>query len=211
MVGSQTNKFKATGSECGWGSGRAQGPGDQKDFVVNLEIISASQGVLLERRIVYQGQNSSRNAHGSESGLSSLSKISYSKSFQWSSSPEQLVAPCPPVIPTCLSILATCLQCWFMVLGWVSSLIHFSLFPSMLIRKTAAQCEMEQDLMALTTPHLISSACLLSMEKLQPNNNQRSEKMQTQENNQRRPNNNNLVIKHSQRSLVPPPGLQIIF
>ena len=81
---------------------------------------------MLER-IVYQGQNSSRNAHGSESGLSSLSKISYSKSFQWSSSPEQLVASCPPVIPTCLSIRATCLRCWVMVLGWVSSLILLTL------------------------------------------------------------------------------------
>ena len=49
-------------------------------------------------------------------------KISGSNSFQWSPNPEQLLAPCPPAIPACLSNLATCLQCWVTAPGWVSSL-----------------------------------------------------------------------------------------
>ena len=62
----------------------------------------------------------------------------------------------------------------------------------------------------------MSSACLLSVEKLQSKIkfNQRSEKnknTKAKENSQTGPNSNSLAIKQSQGSLVPPQGLHIIF
>ena len=63
-------------------------------------------------------------------------------------------------------------------------------------------------------PTRMSSACLLTVEKLQPEIkfNQRNEKnAETEKSSQTGQNNKDLVIKQSQGPLVPPQGLQVIF